>query len=169
EAFLYMNLASVEIKRQQWDQAIKYLTQCRELCARIDAEDFLAEAYRHLAEAYLGLGQTDQAEEWAKKSLELASAQEMKLEEGMTRKVMGQIHRARSDWDVAERELRAGLTILEALDSQYQVGQTLFQLAQLYRDLGHDGSFRETIHRAIVIFAGLGAQLDLERSRALAS
>ncbi len=162
EAFLYMNLASVKIKRQEWDQAIEYLTRCRELCAQIAAEDFLAEADHHMAEAYLGLGQIDQAEEWAYKSLERARTQEMKLEEGMIRKVMGRIHRARSEWDAAERELEASLDILDSLDSQYRVGQTLFQLAQLYRDWGREDQFRETLGRAITIFEHLGAQLDLE-------
>jgi hypothetical protein len=85
----------------------------------------------------------------------------MKLEEGATRRVLGQIHRARSDWDAAERELRAGLAILKSLDSQYEVGQALFQLAQLHRDVGRDEQFRETLHRTIAIFEHLGAQLDL--------
>jgi tetratricopeptide (TPR) repeat protein len=115
-----------------------------------------------MANAHLGLGQTNQAKEWAKQSLELAQAQEMKLEEGATRRVLGQIHRIRSEWDAAEQELQASLSILEALDSQYEVGQTLFQLAQLHRDLGRDDQFRETLRRAITIFERLGAQLDLE-------
>ncbi len=165
QAFLYMNLASVEIKRQQGLRAIEYLTQCRELCGQIDAEDFLAEAYRHLAGAYLVLGQVSQAQEWGQKSLELAQTQGMKLEEGMTRRIIGQVHRALSEWDAAERELGTGLAILESLDSQYQVGQTLFQLAQLHYDLDHDDQFREALHRAIVIFERLGAQLDLEWAR----
>ena len=122
----------------------------------------LAEAYRHMAEAHLGLGQTTQAEKWAIKSLELAQAQEMKLEEGTTRKVMGQIHRARCEWDAVERELRMGLSILESLDNQYEVGQALFQLAQLHRDLARDDQYHETLQRTIAIFERLGAQLDLE-------
>ncbi len=162
EAFLYMNLASVEIKRQRWAQAVEYLTRSQRLCAQIEAEDFLAEAYRYLAEAYLGLGQLPQAEERARRSLELAQAQEMKLEEGMTHKVLGQIQRARSEWDAAERELQTSLAILESLDSQYKVGQVLFQLALLHRDLGRDEQFHDTLDRAISIFERLGAQLDLE-------
>ena len=156
-----MNLATVALRRREWVQAIEYLTQSQELCTQIGAEDFLAEAYRHMAEAHLGLDQTTRAEEWARKSLQLAQAQEMKLEEGATHKILGQIHRARSEWDAAERELRAGLTMLESLDSQYEVGQTLFQLAQLHHDLGHDDQLREALDRAIAIFERLGAQLDL--------
>jgi len=34
----------------------------------------------------------------------------MKLEEGTTRRVIGQVHHVLSDWSAAERELRASLT-----------------------------------------------------------
>jgi len=162
EAFLYMSLATVALKRQRWVQAIEYLTQSHELCAQIGAEGFLAEAHRHMAKAHLGLGQIEQAEEWAARSLASAQQHEMKLEEGATRRVLGQIHRAQLRWDAAEQELRFSLDILESQGNQYQVGQTLFQLAQLHRDLGRDDQFRETLQRAIVIFERLGAQLDLD-------
>ena len=164
EAFLYMNLATVALKRRQWNQAIEHLTQSQELCTQIRAEDFLAEAYRHMAEAYLGLGQVDKAETWANRSLELAQSQEMKLEEGATRKVLGMIYYARSDWDAAEKELETSLAILESLDSAYEVGQALFQFAQLHRALARDAQFHETLDRAIEIFERLGAQLDLKEA-----
>jgi tetratricopeptide (TPR) repeat protein len=162
EAFLYMNLASVALKRQQWAQATDYLSQSQELCARTRTEDFLAEVYRHLSQAHLGLGQIALAEEWAIKSLELAQAQEMKLEEGASHRVLGQIRRAQSNWDDAERELQASITILDSLDSQYEMGKTLFELAQLHRDLGRDDQFHQTLDQAIAIFERMGAQLDLE-------
>jgi flagellin-specific chaperone FliS len=47
------------------------------------------------------------------------------------------------------------------------MGQTLFQLAQLHRDLGHDDQFRAALRRAIAIFERLGAQLDLEWARGM--
>ncbi len=167
EAFLYMNLATVALKRQEWIQANQYLGQCQELCAHINAEDFLAEVYRHTATAYLGRGQIDRAEAWAMKSLDLAQAQEMKLEEGATRRVLGQIHRARSNWEAAERELRTSRGILEALGSQYEMGQTLLQLAQVYKDRGRTDQFHETLQRATDIFESLDAQTDLAQARAL--
>jgi class 3 adenylate cyclase/tetratricopeptide (TPR) repeat protein len=162
QAFLYMNLASVALKRQQWTQATDYLTQSQELCAQTRAEDFLAEVYRHLSQAHLGLGQIALAEKWAIKSLELAQAQEMKPEEGASHRVLGQIRHAQSEWDAAERELHTSMTILDSLDSQYEMGKTLFELAQLHRDLGRDDQFHQTLDQAIAIFERLGARLDLE-------
>ena len=86
----------------------------------------------------------------------------IELEEGKSHRVLGQIHRAQSDWEAAERELQTSITILDSLDSQYEMGKALFQLALLHRDLGRDDQFHQTLDQAIAIFERMGAQLDLE-------
>ena len=60
----------------------------------------------------------------------------MRLEEGVTRSVLGQIHTAAGAFERAAQQLEASLEILEALDSRYEIGQTLVQLARLYRRAG---------------------------------
>jgi tetratricopeptide (TPR) repeat protein len=176
QAFLHMNLAAVALKQERWQPAIEELVRCQRLCAQIDAEDFTAEAYRYLAEAHLGRGlergqegqeQIAKALEYAQQSVHLAVKQEMKLEEGTTRRVLGRILLARGEHQAAEQELNRSLTMLEALDSQYQIGQTLVDLALLYRDLDRPREFHQSIERAIDILKRLGAKLDLERARQL--
>jgi predicted ATPase len=176
QAFLLMNLAAVALKRQEWLKAIEQLERSQRLCKRIDAEDFAAEAYRYLAEAHLGRGQDpgqrghdqiSRADEYARQSVRLAERQEMKLEEGATRRVLGRIHRTRGELQAAERELERSLETLESLDSQYQIGQTLVDLAMLYQEQDRPLAFQQSIDRAIALFEHLGARLDLERARQL--
>jgi tetratricopeptide (TPR) repeat protein len=176
QAFLHMNLAAVALKRAEWRSAIQQLEQCQKLCAQIDAEDFSAEACRYLAEAWLGQSQKESKEsqtraeralEYAFKSVQLAQKQEMKLEEGATRRVLGQIYMRQGRYQDAQQELQSSLDILEALDSQYQIGQTLVVLAKLYRELGQTLEFQHHIKRATVIFEHLGAKLDLDQAQQL--
>ena len=53
----------------------------------------------------------------------------MKLEEGATRRVLGQVQQHRVSTQAAEQLLRESLDILETLANPYEVGQTLYQLA----------------------------------------
>jgi class 3 adenylate cyclase/predicted ATPase len=194
EAFLHMNLAAVALKRRQWAHALELLAESQKRVAQVGARDLLPEVYRYVAEAHLGLAtsedtrratsirhgvrpapkgrdQVDQAQKWAERSLAIAQEHEVKLEEGDTRRVLGQVYRAQGDWQAAERELEASLALLESLNSQYQVGQTLYQLAQLHADVSHPPGMRQEprarqeLDRAIAIFEQLGAQLDLERAQ----
>jgi len=164
EAFLHMNLAAVALKRSQWKGALELLARGQELVDQIGARDLLPEVYRYVAEAYLGLGQIEQAADWAAQSIHIAREHETKLEEGATRRVLGQIHHAHGDLRAAERELGASLALLEALNSQYQVAQTLYQLARLHVDTGQEDLARQEKDRAIAAFQRLGAQLDLEQA-----
>jgi tetratricopeptide (TPR) repeat protein len=183
QAFLYMNLAAVALQEKEWQPAIEQLERCQRLCAEINAQDFSAEAYRYLAEAHVGpyvgvdsgsqvLDQSDREQiaralGYAQQSLRFAERQEMKLEEGATRRVLGRVHAVRGEHQAAERELSRSLEILEALDSQYQIGQTLVDQAVLYRKLNQPVEFRRRRDRAARIFEHLGARLDLERTRQL--
>ena len=182
EAFLYMNLAAVALKRQQWTEALDLLEQSQARVAQVGARGLLPEVYRYVAEAHLGRAADegsrsvghpadraplDQAKQWAEQSLAIAQEQELKLEEGDTRRVLGQIYGAGGDGQAAERELDASLALLESLNSQYQVGQTLHQLARLHASVNQHLTARQEIDRAIAIFEQLDAQIDLSAALAM--
>jgi tetratricopeptide (TPR) repeat protein len=176
QAFLLMNLAAVDLKQAHWLSAIEQLERSQGLCAQIKAKDFSAEAYRYLAEAYLGYSQSSgtlrpdlqsKALDYAHQSVLLAERQEMKLEAGAARRVLGRIHLAIGDLRAAEEELSSSLDLLESLENKYQIGQTLIDQAILYRELGQLRPFRQNTKRAIDIFEHLGARLDLKRARQL--
>jgi flagellin-specific chaperone FliS len=65
----------------------------------------------------------------------------------------------------AQTALEKSLATLEALHSRYEAGQTLFQLARLYRALGRQADSTTALERAMAIFQELGARLDLEQAQ----
>ena len=166
-ALIHNNLAAVALRRGDANQALGLLEESERLFREIGSEDFMAEVYRHWAEAHLGCGEFDAALRCAQDSLSRTLAQEMRVEEGMTRRVLGQVHVARHELVEAEEQLRASLTILDDLDSRYEAGQTLVQQALLCREQGYQAEARASLERAIAIFQDLGARLDLAQAQSL--
>ncbi len=166
-ALLHNNMGTVALRRGDPDKATSLLQKSMELFQQIDSADFLPEVYRHQAEAHLGQGELDKALDCAQRSLALAQEQEMRLEEGATRRVLGQVHLARRDREStqAEQELQESLRILEELNSRYEVGQTLFQLGLLYREQKRRPEADAALRRAIAIFQELGAHLNLAQAQ----
>jgi tetratricopeptide (TPR) repeat protein len=83
--------------------------------------------------------------------------------------VLGQAYAARGKYPKAERLLQESLDILEALNNPYEIGQTLFQFAILYRNQGRQPEANAALRRAIETFEELGAHLDLAQARSLQS
>jgi flagellin-specific chaperone FliS len=69
---------------------------------------------------------------------------------------------------LAEQELQESLSILQDLNSLYEIGKTLFQIAWLYQVRGDQAQMQMRLGQAQSIFEGLGARLDLIRAQKLA-
>ena len=93
----------------------------------------------------------------------------MRLEAGATRRVLGQIRLARQDLAQAEQELHTSLHIFEEMNSLYETGKSLFQLARLYQARGDSAHMQDRLAQSVSIFESLGARLDLARARELQS
>ncbi len=168
-ALLHNNMGAVALRKGDLDEATTLLQRSLEMFQEIGSSDFLAEVYRHQALGHLGRGALDAALDCAQRSLAVALEQEMQLEEGATRRVLGQVHMARQGPHLAqaEQELRESLRILEGLNSQYEIGKTLFQLARLYLMRGEHAPMQRYLRQAKGIFEELGARLDLAETQAL--
>jgi len=160
-ALLHNNLGHTCIRGQDWEQALAHLQQSTDMFHKIGAQEMLPELYRHLAEAHLGRRDSQEALVWAQRSLEQASAAEMKFEEGLTRRVVGCIARALDRLDEAEDQLRQSLSILKELDSHYEVARTAVHLASLLAEKGHGAPAAQLRRQAVAVFEQLGAELDL--------
>jgi tetratricopeptide (TPR) repeat protein len=136
---------------------------------QIGSTDFVPEVTRHLAETYLSLGEWGHASHTVHRSLALAQEGDMRLDEGAARRVLGQVHLSRDELSQAEAEFDMSLHLLQGLGSRYQVGQTLVQLALLYRRQRRPAEAAATLARAAGIFETLGASLDLGQARSLQS
>lgn len=167
-ALLHNNMGTVALQKRDPDEAMSHLQTSKDMFQQINSKDFMPEVYRHLAEAHLGRRELDEALACAQHSLTLAKDQEMRLEEGCARRVLGQVYLARLELAQADQELQASLIILQELNSLYEIGKTLYQLARCCRAGGDRVQMQVKLGQAQSVFEGLGASLDLARAQELA-
>jgi tetratricopeptide (TPR) repeat protein len=171
EAVTLSNLAHVHIYQENWTEAETCLGRSQAIFAEIGSvEGFLAELERRWGEFYLRTGKLDQALDHARRSIGLAVEQDNPLEEGMSRRVLGQIHLARGEWGPAEAALRQSLRALKRLNSEYEAAKTELSLARLAMETGSISMHEAQDHlaQAIETFERLGAQADLAEAQSLA-
>jgi len=110
----------------------------------------------------------DEALEHTRRSIELAIEQSNPLEEGMSRHMLGRVHVARTEWELAEAALRQSLHILDGLN-EYEAAKTKLSLARLMTKTGstETDEARTLLAQAITTFEKLGAQADLAEAQAL--
>lgn len=161
EAVTLSNLAQVHIYRENWPDARACLGRSQAIFAEVQSEDFLPELERRWAELHLKTNEPDRALEHARRSIELAEAGEAPLEEGMSARILGEIHLARGDFAPAEAALQRSLRILEKLNSEFELARTLLSLARLGVEAGPTAENRAQLDRAIKTFERLGAHADL--------
>jgi class 3 adenylate cyclase/predicted ATPase len=175
EAIILSNLAQVRIYQEDWSEARACLSRSQTLFAEIGSEDFLPELERRWGEFHLArvvrqvgqAGELDQALAHVQRSLELAIAQEARLELGMSYRLLGQVHLARGEVAPARSALHQSLQILDDLGIPYQLAKTLLCLVQLATKNGSVVKARSQLAQAIETFASLGAQADLSAALAL--
>jgi len=161
------NLGQVRIYQENWAEAFACLNRSEALFAEIGSEEFLPELERRWGEYYLRTSELDQALEHTRRSVDLAVAQEARLEEGMSYRILGQIHMARGEQDLAKIALDQSLQILTDLNSKYEAAKTIMPLVSLALRSNPTATNREQLVQAIATFADIGAKADLAQARSL--
>jgi tetratricopeptide (TPR) repeat protein len=159
----------VRIYQEDWSEARACLNRSQTLFAEIGSEDFLPELERRWGEFHLArvvhqvgqVGELEQALAHVQRSLELAIAQEARLELGMSYRLLGQVHLSCGETESARSALHQSLQILGDLDVPYQFAKTLLCLVELATKNGPTAAAREQLAQAIETFERLGAQADL--------
>ena len=171
EANTLNNLAQVHIYREDWADAHACLSRSQDMFAEAGSDEYLPELERRWGGFFLKTGKLDQALDHALRSVELAVEQSNPLEEGMSCRILGQVHLARGEWEPAEAALHQSLEILSDLKSEYEAAKTELSLVHLAMetDWASDtlDEARAYLARAIQIFERLGAQVDLTEARDL--
>jgi len=161
EAITLSNLAQVHLYQKNWDDAHTCLSRSEALFAQIGSMEYLPELERRWGELYLKIGKLDEALEHTRRSIELAIEQSTPLEEGMSRRMLGQVHLARNEWELAGAALRHSLQILDGLN-EYEAAKTKLSLASLKMETGPTtDEARAYLAQAINTFEKLGAKADL--------
>jgi class 3 adenylate cyclase/tetratricopeptide (TPR) repeat protein len=169
------NLGRAATRQGRCSEAVELLQRSATIFKEIGSRGFLAEAHARLAEAYLQSGKLDSALTHARRSLTLAVRAKALLTEAFSRRVLGQACILQGKWTRGERTLLESRAINEWAGARYELGQSLYYLAALYREVppavlpnGH-AKAAEALVTAQRIFRQLGAKRDLTRAARLAS
>ncbi len=161
------NLGELACKTGDLNVAIDYLTQSREALKELGAAESLPEVYRQLAATYLAAHDLSTACQHGEHALDYACKTGNRLEEAITHRVLGQVACAQSEATHAAEHLQASYAILEELDSQDELAQTLIALAELHTCQGNTVQARAELGRALGILEQVGDTLQAERLGAM--
>jgi tetratricopeptide (TPR) repeat protein len=174
-ALAHSNLGRVATMQNRCTEAIELLQKSVAGFKEIGSRASLAESHAYLAEAHLELGKLDSALAHARRALTLAVGADAPLTEALSRRLLGQASVIREEWAEAERFLLESRAINERASARYELGQTLYHLAALYRQAppsvlpNGQAKANEALAAARRIFRQLGARRDLARAARLAS
>jgi class 3 adenylate cyclase/tetratricopeptide (TPR) repeat protein len=142
---------------------------------RIGAHAFVAEVQARFAEVLFLDESSDKAGRLAKKALEDARRVNSDLVEATALRALGRLSAAEQKWDLALIDLETSVEMFRRAGARYQEARSLAALADMlagkYKELGGRPYRRRAIHlinRAISIFSGLGAEIDLSAARSVA-
>jgi class 3 adenylate cyclase/tetratricopeptide (TPR) repeat protein len=167
EAVTLSNLAQVYLYQGELARAHQNLNKSQTLFEAVGSEYFLPELERRWGEYYWKSGEVDQALKHVWRSLEMAEAQEVLLEEGLSARLLGQICLSRKELRRAEESLVRSLNIFNKMDSDFEAARTVLALTELAIAGGLLEAPKVELSGAIETLKKLGAQPDLEKALAL--
>jgi class 3 adenylate cyclase/tetratricopeptide (TPR) repeat protein len=173
-ALAHTNLGKVATRQGRCTEAVELLQKGVAGFKEIGSKAYLAEAHARLAEAYLELRKLDSALAHARRSVTLAVGADAPLTEALSRRILGQAYVIRGEWTEAERSLLESRDVVQRASARYELGQTLYHLAVLYRQAppavltNSQAKADEALAAAQRIFRQLGARRDLARVARLA-
>jgi tetratricopeptide (TPR) repeat protein len=160
DAVTLSNLAQVYIYQGNWEGARESLSRSQAIFKEIESDVFMPELERRWGELLPKRGDLDQALAHVKVSIEMATAQETRLEMGMSLRVLGEVYLARGEHDAALEALNQSLATLNELNSDYEAAKAILSLTRLELAMGRDADW-DGLEDAIQTFQKLDAQRDL--------
>ncbi|HSH03441.1 MAG TPA: adenylate/guanylate cyclase domain-containing protein [Anaerolineae bacterium] len=169
EATCLMNLVAVQTAQGAYEEALKYAAEVRGLGMGINYD--LSELYLHEAEAYLGMGDGEQAVELALESWELAYKAQVPKLLGQAWRVLGRVTAVVGPLPVDERTktrdyhfcFSQAEKIFREADIPYSQAVTLWHWSQSARQKGELKRARVLAEEARILFKQQKMSLFLER------
>ncbi len=166
EMAVLSNLAKVHLAQKEWTKAEECLRQAETISTEVNSERLLPEMERRWARLYLHTNRFDQAMTHIRQSIEAAVAIKDPYEQGVAYRVLGKIHLAQNELELAEVALGQSLQLVTNLASLYEIARTKLALVNLNIRLNRadpDGYLPQIIET----FEKLGAAPDLSEALAL--
>ncbi len=163
----HMNLGATYVRKEEAASARTHLNEGQDYFSQAQSRDFLPEMMRHQAKASMIVGEISLAKEQIKTSLQLAQELNMKGEEGISLRVLGQILQAQGQLVEAEISILESVEILTAVAEEYELARSHYGLASVKFELNKRDEARPLLMMAAETFTRLQAQRDLKAVHAL--
>lgn len=164
---LHLNLGATQIKRGEFQAAIEHLNTSQDYFEQAKVRDLLPELHRRLAEAYLHMGELEEAREEIDKSISYALDLSMPAEEGHALRVLGEIAISQEEYDEAQYTLEQAQETLREVSDEYGLACSQLSMARLYALRDEPEAVEGELANCIPVFERLGATLDLATAREL--
>ena len=158
---LHMNMGHTYIRLRLLDRAATELQMAQVYFERTQLRDLLPELFGLLAEVMWLQGDLITAERHGQHSIDLARELSMPREEGYNLRILGEIARAREQFEVAEQFFLESYGTLHRAGDEYEEGRTQLSLAQLYAAQQQKERAGMALELCVGVFERLDAQLDL--------
>jgi len=159
-------LANIHALGSDWPAALE--CRLRTVDAGADTDNRLMPMINGpgLAEAYLELGQLEQASESLEPALRIARESGSPIPEAQALQVRARIHASQGDWEQAVADFRQAAGLCEQWKSRLLLAQVLLDWGQLQAVHEGEEPARATLERALATFAECGAEFWVRRTRA---
>lgn len=166
-----VHLSRAEQRRQRLAQAAERLEAGARILRETGARGVTPLADLQEAELALESGSIESAQRACQRALTDARATGMQVIEARALRLVGRVAMARERGEEAEAPLRESVALAHRVGAQYEKGQALLNLAELYASRPEEKGARRrrelALRRAITIFERLGASHDLARARVI--
>lgn len=103
--------------------------------------------------------------EYAPRALETAERDGHTLYQAGAHRALGVLHRLEGNYTMAEDHLQRAYEGFQALETHWQLGRTLAELGELATARAETERARDHYERALQSFDGLGAALDIAKTK----
>lgn len=167
EGSAYLQYALYYLISKDWEKSLNYCERSKAIFDRIGSQENLPDIYWCMGEAWLGLGDLDQAHWVCKTAITLLDEKHSPkggstLEKGRIIRLCGKIAHAQGNIKQADDYLKQSLDIFTTMGNQVELGRTLGALARLAITCGDKKCAQSYASQAETIFRQLGALSDLQ-------
>ena len=103
---------------------------------------------------------------YAPLAVEMAQRDNHLLFQASAQRAWGVLHRLEGKYEEAEARLNQALEMFEGLETRWQIGRTLFELAELALARTDQDQARDYFSRALIVFEEIKAAPDAARTQA---
>ena len=125
------------------------------------------ETERYFLMADLAVLQRDEAalRQYAPLAEEMALQDNHRLYEAGAHRAWGVLHQLTGEYAQAESRLNRALELFKEMETRWQIGRTLSELARLELAQANPAQAKQYYSQALVLFEQIGAKPDVERAR----